>query len=396
MEQLQLKFFLTQISAIIRQYSKIEELTGENFNVFKILGLTIDEVRTHSAFIAELLNPKGSHGKEDIFLHLFLEQMEIKDFISENARVVVEKRIGVISSDNTEGGNMDIIALNKKNQAVIIENKIYAADQPSQLLRYYNYGNKYHKDSFTLFYLTLDGKDASEGSKGELSKLKYRRISYSQEILNWLVKCKEKSVDHPILRETITQYIYLIRLLTGQTKNNDMAKDIITSIVDNKDNLTAFLTLLKSDVVDGVRKELIISLKKQVEDIAEELKLEKPDFNEDLGFVGERYMNFYLPKSPEKKYYVAFGFNGKFADFIYGIECIEKNQRDKYREEIEKRLGKPVKWPNWVWVSRFEFPFRDWNNNIEPWLAISSGAMKENIKEKLSLILSILERLDLS
>ena len=50
METQSLQNILTQISAIIRQYDKIAELTGENFNVFKVLGLTTIEVRTHSAF----------------------------------------------------------------------------------------------------------------------------------------------------------------------------------------------------------------------------------------------------------------------------------------------------------------------------------------------------------
>jgi hypothetical protein len=69
---------LYQITAIRKQYDKMAELTGENFNVFKVLGLTTNEVRTHSAFIAELLNPKGSHGQKDVFLKLFLEVLDIK------------------------------------------------------------------------------------------------------------------------------------------------------------------------------------------------------------------------------------------------------------------------------------------------------------------------------
>lgn len=50
-----------QVNALISKYKKVNELTGENFNVFKILKLESSEVRMHSAFIAELLNPKGSH-----------------------------------------------------------------------------------------------------------------------------------------------------------------------------------------------------------------------------------------------------------------------------------------------------------------------------------------------
>ncbi len=38
---------------------------GELFNIFNVLDLRTNEVRTHSAFIAELLNPDGNHGLGD-------------------------------------------------------------------------------------------------------------------------------------------------------------------------------------------------------------------------------------------------------------------------------------------------------------------------------------------
>ena len=57
---------LIQIGAINKSYEKIAKLTGENFNIFEVLGLTTNEVRTHSAFIAELLNPKGSHDQNEV------------------------------------------------------------------------------------------------------------------------------------------------------------------------------------------------------------------------------------------------------------------------------------------------------------------------------------------
>ncbi len=69
-----MKNLLSQVSSIIQQYEKVAELTGENFNVFKILKVETKEVKTHSAFIAELLNPQGSHGQGDVFLKLFVEQ----------------------------------------------------------------------------------------------------------------------------------------------------------------------------------------------------------------------------------------------------------------------------------------------------------------------------------
>lgn len=52
-----------EISAICKRYEEIAKLTGENFNIFQILGLQTSEVRLHSAFLAELLNSKGLHGQ---------------------------------------------------------------------------------------------------------------------------------------------------------------------------------------------------------------------------------------------------------------------------------------------------------------------------------------------
>lgn len=75
MENQNITHLLSHISVICRKYEEIAEITGENFNVFKVLGLTTNEVRTHSAFLAELLNPKGSHGCKDVFLKLFVEEL---------------------------------------------------------------------------------------------------------------------------------------------------------------------------------------------------------------------------------------------------------------------------------------------------------------------------------
>ena len=51
---------------------------GESFNIFNTIGLWSEEVRLHSAFIGELLNPNGSHGASFLFLKAFLEVMGIE------------------------------------------------------------------------------------------------------------------------------------------------------------------------------------------------------------------------------------------------------------------------------------------------------------------------------
>jgi len=74
MEIYQFQNLLYQVNAITAKYKKVIDLTGENFNIFRILKVESSEVKTHSAFIAELLNPNGSHGQKDTFLKLLQSQ----------------------------------------------------------------------------------------------------------------------------------------------------------------------------------------------------------------------------------------------------------------------------------------------------------------------------------
>ncbi len=59
---------LQSVTAIKNKYDEINRLTGADYNVFNVLRLKRDEVRLHSRFIGDLLNPKGKHGRGDVFL----------------------------------------------------------------------------------------------------------------------------------------------------------------------------------------------------------------------------------------------------------------------------------------------------------------------------------------
>ena len=51
----------------VKQRKEEARKRGESFNIFNVLGLSTNETRTHSALIAELLNPHGNHGCEVSF-----------------------------------------------------------------------------------------------------------------------------------------------------------------------------------------------------------------------------------------------------------------------------------------------------------------------------------------
>lgn len=168
MNIMRIESLLSEITNLYKlaEKDKLERIKqGDFFNVFNTIGLRTEEVRLHSAFIAELLNPQGSHGLSNLFLQAFLKQMELPcDYVTEAKGVIKERYIG--RKTKKEGGRIDII-IEDGNHAVIIENKIYAEDQGNQLLRYYNYGRKQFPKGFELVYLTLDGVDPDEKSLGK-------------------------------------------------------------------------------------------------------------------------------------------------------------------------------------------------------------------------------------
>lgn len=76
----QIKLFLDSIEIIKWKYEKVLQQAQQDFNIFSILRSESDEVYLHSQFLAELLNPKGSHNQGDILLGLFLQQVDLPNF----------------------------------------------------------------------------------------------------------------------------------------------------------------------------------------------------------------------------------------------------------------------------------------------------------------------------
>ena len=123
-----MRYLLDGISLLSRTYKEMEDARGENYNLFRVIDMTSDETSVHSAFLADLLNPKGLHHAGDAFLRLFLEQIHSKIGLDTGtAKVEREKYIGP-TTEHT-GGRLDLFITDGTGKAIIIENKIHAADQ---------------------------------------------------------------------------------------------------------------------------------------------------------------------------------------------------------------------------------------------------------------------------
>ena len=224
--------------------------------MFSALNMCSDEVRLHSRLLATLLNPKANHGLESEFLKSFLIALGLpEDYITYCKEQIVERTIGEVTE--ATGGRIDII-LEDRGHAVIIENKIYAGDQPNQLLRYYNYGVKtFGENNFKLVYLTLYGNEPSPDSLGG-ENFEFIKLSYAQDILKLLEDFVPTQPQKPV-HSTIEDYITIIKQLTGQDMDTEYQQSIIEeAIKDDNIEVTSELLLLKEQIGDKLIKDHII------------------------------------------------------------------------------------------------------------------------------------------
>ena len=132
-------------------------------NLFNPLSLIPLKETIHSRIIGELLNPRGSHGQDDLFLRCLLKRLRIPEPESGKWKLTVE------------ADRVDLMLVRAKPRSVIlIENKVNdAVDQPNQLYRYWhrqvfrrypslNYEEPETHQSFRVIYLSNDGRKAPE------------------------------------------------------------------------------------------------------------------------------------------------------------------------------------------------------------------------------------------
>jgi len=241
---------LNQVNLLIKKSAEISRLKGEGFNIFSVLHIETQEVTTHNRLITELLNPSGSHNMGEVFLHLFYNQLiqsslcnlsdekkrVLENIRNSNATVVAEHWLGYKDLENIEGGSIDICIQTNKGQ-IRIENKINAGDQEMQIARYCS---NHNEENNIIIYLTKDGNEPTEDSKLELSSGEdFFLLSHKEDTISWLQVCFEKAIDYPILRETLKQYIILLKKITNQHTTHEMNEELLDLITSNKENYQA-------------------------------------------------------------------------------------------------------------------------------------------------------------
>lgn len=262
----ELEKLLNKLSRLISAEIKVKEERknkGENYNIFRILKLSRDEVRLHSSFIANLLDTKSEHGLKNDFLNAFLEKVNSKIELGGNIKVSTEYNIGPVSQDKKKGGRLDILIEDSNNQAIIIENKIDHYDEENQLLRYNNFAKEKYKE-YELIYLTPSGCEASEKSTGG-EIFDYKPISYIT-IIEWIGQCINISARYPLIRETLVQYLINLKDILGMM--DDINTEEFLKITTSEDNVEATLKIIEQTniIQQKIREDFVENVKHTAKD----------------------------------------------------------------------------------------------------------------------------------
>ena len=241
-----------------------------DYNIFTLFHYFSDEVNLHSNFIASLLDPNGDHYKNDLFLKLFLETCGIDDFSIDTSRAIVFK----------EFKHIDIYISDGKKH-IILENKVYAKDQPTQIARYIKTIKKEGAEDEDIYvlYLHPDRELPKENSLGgyklnqdntklekDGSSINFKVISYGKEILEWIDKCKNEVSNLTDLNVFLSQYKDVIEMIYDRYKRID-EMETANLVEIFKENYTAVSEIANN--YQETRKKIIDGFFKNVKDILE-------------------------------------------------------------------------------------------------------------------------------
>jgi len=372
-----------------------EKARGLNdFNLLTTVRKYSDEVYLHSAMIGALINPNGLHYQNTLFLEKFIDAIGLSNWGLDFTNSTVQVEYCDIDLYITDG-----------TKHIIIENKIWADDQPCQIIKYINIIIEKNKNDFStllenekiddnllrVIYLTARNKSKPNehnittdnyieftGSAERLKycskkvntkllvpnglknyKAKFQKISYEKEIINWLYQCYKEIKNIVNLSEAFRQYINVVKRVNDNYKGNVMN---LESFMKKNDYLYKYLSEIDAKLP---------TIKKEMEELFWEELLNK------LSNVNATYDNKYKDKYPE----ISIKLNDNFTIFIrrewrsfYGVTINEQFQN---RNELIKKLS--LHKDTWAYTNP-KIDFHSYNNIF--W-KLGQKELRENIIDKI-------------
>ncbi|MFH1891595.1 MAG: PD-(D/E)XK nuclease family protein [Candidatus Zixiibacteriota bacterium] len=318
--------------ALVQEHARARQReSASDFNIFRVLGLERAEVRTHSAFLAELLNPHGSHGQGALFLKAFLRlcseiakdvescEFEYSDESYDDCTVETEKFA-------REVGRLDIFLHSVKNATIIgIENKIDAEESEGQLKKYWDYMvGQYSSTKQKLLVLLNPIGSPSTSAEGASHIV----LSYKVNIDQMLDCCRAGIPEK--LKSVIDQYQNVIRQICGEIVMTEEQKQL-ASLLEKNENLRAAFEIY--DAVERILADRLREMWDRIEQIMNDLVKSDPNWKvERLTYKDDRQKgegdNWFglgwansdsVAEKPLMRFTISQSLSGGNIEMIYGL-----------------------------------------------------------------------------
>lgn len=369
-----------------------------------------------SRVIADLFDPKATHGQGTLFLSAFLGLDEVRDALRwpdlDPCRITViterqidhERRIDV---------SVEIVDAEGNAYCLAVENKPYAADQPRQVEDYLNFLEKSgYGERFLLIYLSPHGEGPSEESiPGEsLPKWKNRfaimaysagasepedefgGMRFSAALSDWFWECRRNcEVDRLrwFLKDAET---FCKRTFGGLTMSNDSESTAVQEFVlrDRRNLETAFavhrawpgvrdelcrkfLERLREHIETAVRQDRDLKECTQVQDIVVDCMYESSAAYMNRIRLFRKSWRPYRTADPSGTRTAITMENASRGPSAWGVGVMspisrkdmdddEKNRRDRLVETFQEKFDKDRSYDWWPWWVPLDAHKGDWDS----------------------------------
>ena len=215
-------------------------------------------------------------------------------------------------------------------------------------------------------------------------------IGYNDEILTWLGRCQQIAVQHPIIRETILQYINLIKELTHQMENDKNKQALLEAMTRNIDATATIYTVPQTEYIAYLLQNFVFP---RLQTVADELGLKFGYTSNLLSGVKNSSLYFFNPQWHRAG--IMFSTEtSNFREFYWGISYYEGNEKLHVPEpfKLNCMTSSPTAyWPyGWARLDKY----KDWDSSAMPDMV--NGQFAGYIKQKLETMLRELKERGIS
>ncbi|MBW4010594.1 PD-(D/E)XK nuclease family protein [Moraxella osloensis] len=388
----QVQNLLNEVNAKIQSLETAKSLYSEqlapDFQVFDFVNTSENGL---SWIIANLLNPKGTHGQKTLFLEQFIRiclpniqnNTVWQNYLENLTQTEVETEATTWA--NRAYRRMDIYLsarINSETFGICIENKPYANDQENQLADYFLELENRKLSQKHLVYLCEYGEPSNYSVTKDVleSWIKNQLISfvtYSQLVV-WLTECKKDCQNHSVT-EFLNQFIKFIQKQFMGVDDMNEQEMILNSMLQDQQTITSSIKISLN--IFEMKRRLITKL-------LNELKLisNNKSYTVEAGnLTGNNKYESILFKIPNNELYISIEFQGTW--FNMPALCIMVNDKEKInieerklvfeaiRNEIRnKKIASSDKYYAW-----YSMDINDWWSETKPWEMIQNGDMAKMI-----------------